>query len=213
MENFQYFWGGTLITVVVSAAAWAIGVPLGLLIAVLRVKRLIGIAPMLALYVSFIRSLPLPLLVMLFYFGLPVLDWNLNPLSAAVVALSLNTSAFNSEIWRAAIINFPAGQLEAAKSVGMVDQQTFWRIILPQLWRVSLPMLTSEMTLLVKASPAIGIIGIDDLTRRAGKLAASNYEPLPTMIVGIVLYAAVLSTLSLLSRSLEQRLQHNYELT
>lgn len=212
MENFQYFWGGTLITVIVSAAAWAIGVPLGLLIAVLRVKRLIGIAPMLALYVSFIRSLPLPLLVMLFYFGLPVLNWNLNSLSAAIAALSLNTSAFNSEIWRAAIINFPTGQLEAAKSVGMVDQQAFWRIILPQVWRVSLPMLTSEMTLLVKASPAIGIIGIDDLTRRAGKLAASNYEPLPTMIVGIVLYAAVLSTLSLVSRSLEQRLQHKYEL-
>jgi His/Glu/Gln/Arg/opine family amino acid ABC transporter permease subunit len=212
LENFQYFLSGLLITVIVSATAWAIGSPLGLLIAMLRVKRLLGIAPMLALYVSFVRSLPLPLLVMLFYFGLPVLGWNLDPLPAAIAALALNTSAFNSEIWRAAILDFPIGQLEAAKSVGMVGQQTFWRIILPQLWRASLPMLTNEITLLVKASPAIGIIGIDDLTRRAGKVAASNYEPLPTIITGMVLYAVVLLTLSLVSRSLEQRLQHKYEL-
>lgn len=212
MENLQFFVGGALITFIVSISAWMIGIPLSLGIAVVRVRRIGLLAPLLALYVSFIRSLPLPLFVMFFYFGLPVLGINLNPFIAGIIALALNTSAFSSEIWRTAILNFPLEQLDAAKSVGMTAKQAFWQIAFPQIWRESIPTLTNEMTLLVKASPAIGIIGIDDLTRRAGKLAASNYEPLPTIATGMMIYVLMLLAVSLVSRIMEQHFQRKYQL-
>ena len=189
-----------------------IGIPLSLGIAIVRVRRIAVLSPFLAVYVSFIRSLPLPLLVMFFYFGLPILGINLDPFVAGIIALALNTSTFSSEIWRAAILNFPHEQLDAAKSVGMTTKQAFWRIAFPQIWRESIPTLTNEMTLLVKASPAIGIIGIDDLTRRAGKLAASNYEPLPTIATGMLIYVIVLLAVSLTSRVMEQHFQRKYQL-
>ncbi len=201
-----------MITFLVSITAWMIGIPLSLCIAIARVKRIPVITPVLAVYVSFIRSLPLPLLVMFFYFGLPATGINLDPFIAGIIALALNTSTFSSEIWRAAILNFPPEQLDAAKSVGMKANQAFWRITFPQIWRESIPTLTNEMTLLVKASPAIGIIGVDDLTRRAGKLAASNYEPLTTIATGMMIYMLVLLAISLTSRIIEQHFQRKYEL-
>ncbi len=212
MENLQFFLGGAVITFLVSVAAWVIGLPLGLLIALTRTNRMPVIAPLFALYVSFVRSLPLPLLVMFFYFGLPVAGINLNPFVAGIIALALNSSTFNSEIWRAANLNFPSEQLDASMSIGMTAKQAFWRITFPQIWRESIPTLTNEMTFLVKASPAIGIIGIDDLTRRAGKLAASNYEPLPTIMTGMVMYMLVLLAISLTSRMVDQYFQRKYEL-
>jgi polar amino acid transport system permease protein len=210
VENLSYFAIGALVTLLVSLSGWLIGIPLSLLIAIVRVRRVRVLAPLFSLYVSFLRGIPLPLLIMLFYFGLPVAGINLNPFVAGIIALALNTSSFNSEIWRAAMLNFPLEQLDAAKSVGMTEKKAFWRIIFPQIWRSNLPNFTNEVTLLIKASPAIGIIGIDDLTRRAGKLAASNYEPLSTIAIGMAMYVVILMAISLTSRWLD-RYFANYE--
>jgi polar amino acid transport system permease protein len=204
VENLSYFATGALVTLLVSLSGLLIGLPVSLLIAIVRVRRVRIIAPLFSLYVSFLRGIPLPLLIMLFYFGLPVAGIDLNPFVAGIIALALNTSSFNSEIWRAAILNFPLEQLDAAKSVGMTEKKAFWRIIFPQIWRSNLPNFTNEVTLLIKASPAIGIIGIDDLTRRAGKLAASNYEPLSTIAIGMAMYVVILMAISLTSRWLDR---------
>ncbi|MBE9178949.1 amino acid ABC transporter permease [Oculatella sp. LEGE 06141] len=201
-----------LITCFVSLAGFSLGIPLGLLVAVTRLKRLPVITSVLAVYVSFIRSLPLLLFIMLFYFGLPTLGIDLNPYVAGILALALNNAAFASEIWRGAIANFALDQIEAAKAYGMTEQQTFWRITLPQIWRASIPPITSEITLLVKASPAIGIIGIDDLTRRASTLAASNYEPVRMLTIATLFYVIIILAITQIGRMVDRRSQRQYEL-
>jgi His/Glu/Gln/Arg/opine family amino acid ABC transporter permease subunit len=213
VDNFQYFLYGALITFLVSLIGWIIGLPLSLAIALIKVKKVPAIAPLLTIYVSLLRSLPLPLLVLLLYFGLPVWGLNLDPYVAGVISLALNTSSFNSEIWRGAILNFPHEQIDAARSVGMTNSQAFWRIVFPQIWRTNLPNFINEATFLIKASPAIGIIGIDDLTRRAGKLAASNYEPLPTLAMGMGMYIAILLAISFASRPIERYFQRKFQIT
>lgn len=212
MIELQLFFQSLLITVIVSAIGCAIGIPLGLLIAIARVRRIPILKQILAVYVSFIRSLPLLLFVMLFYFGLPVLGINLDPYVAGILALAMNNSAFTSEIWRASIVDFPVEQLEAAKAFGMSGQQTFWRIMLPQLWRSSIPPLINEITLLIKASPAIGIIGIDDITRRASNLAASNYEPVRMLLIATLLYVIILLAVAQIGRRIDRHVQQQYEL-
>jgi His/Glu/Gln/Arg/opine family amino acid ABC transporter permease subunit len=197
---------GAGITVAVSALAIAAGIPLGLALAAGRTGRLPLLPWLCAAYSSIVRAVPVVTFVMLIYFGLPALGVALDPLPAAVLALTLNTAAFNGEIWRAAIADFPRGQLEAARSYGMTRRIAFWRIVFPQIWRSSLPSLVNEMTLLIKASPAIAIIGVVDLTRKARQIAAVTYEPLPAFISAAVIYGAALALVVAGARWLERRL-------
>jgi His/Glu/Gln/Arg/opine family amino acid ABC transporter permease subunit len=193
-------------TVAVCSLAIAAGIPLGLAIAAGRTGRNGILRALCAVYSSFVRAVPLVTFVMLIYFGLPALGVELEPMPAAVIALTLNTAAFNGEIWRAAMVDFPRGQLEAAKAFGMTGRAVFWRIMFPQIWRRSVSPLVNEMTLLIKASPAIAIIGVVDLTRKARQIAESTYEPLPAFLSAVIVYGAVLIVLVMAARLLERRL-------
>lgn len=212
MGNLEYLFYGLLITCAASFVGVAIGIPLGLAVALGRVKRIPVLSPLLAVYVSFVRSLPLVLLVLWIYFGLPILGLNINAFLAGSMALALNHSAFVSEIWRSSILNFSVDQVEAAKAYGLTENKMFVRIILPQVWRTSLPAIANEITFIIKASPAVGVIGIDDLTRRASTLAASNFEPLAMTAIAMLLYIIILLSVTRLTRNLDYRMQQRYEL-
>ena len=212
MGNLEYLFYGLLITCAASLVGVVIGIPLGLAIALGRVKRIPVLAPILAVYVSFIRSLPLVLLVLWLYFGMPMLGIDLNAFIAGSIALALNHSAFISEIWRSSILNFSVEQTEAASAYGMTENQTFVRIILPQVWRTSLPAIANEITFIIKASPAVGVIGINDLTRRASALAASNFQPLAMTAIAMLLYIIILFAVTRLTRTVDYRMQQRYEL-
>src|SRR3546814_2906974 len=86
----------------------------------------------------------------------------------------LNTASFNTEIWRSAYQSFPQSQIEAARAMGMTRGLYFRRIMLPQMWYTALPPLVNEMTFLIKASPAIAVIGIVDLTRVTNRISRSE---------------------------------------
>jgi len=193
-------------TVAVCSIAIAAGMPLGLLIAAGRTGKNPILRLVCGLYASFVRAVPLVTFVMLIYFGLPALGLAFDPLPASVFALSLNTAAFNSEIWRAGIADFSRGQIEAARAFGMTPRLAFWRIMFPQIWRKSLPPLVNEITLLIKASPAIAVIGIVDLTRKARQIAETTYEPLPAFFAAVLIYGVVLLALVAAARLLERRL-------
>jgi His/Glu/Gln/Arg/opine family amino acid ABC transporter permease subunit len=193
-------------TVVVCSIAIAAGMPLGLLIAAGRTGKNPILRLVCGLYASFVRAVPLVTFVMLIYFGLPAIGLAFDPLPASVFALSLNTAAFNSEIWRAGIADFSRGQIEAARAFGMTPRLAFWRIMFPQIWRKSLPPLVNEMTLLIKASPAIAVIGIVDLTRKARQIAETTYEPLPAFFAAVLIYGGVLLALVAVARLLERQL-------
>ena len=195
---------GAAITVGVCSAAIVAGIPLGLAIAAGRTGRNPVLRAVCAVYASLVRATPVVTFVMLIYFGIPALGLEMSPLPAAVIALTLNTGAFNSEIWRAAIVDFSRGQLEAARAFGMTRRTAFWRIMFPQIWRTALPPLVNEMTLLIKASPAIAIIGVVELTRKARQIAEYTYEPLPAFLSALLIYGVVLALLIAVARFVER---------
>jgi His/Glu/Gln/Arg/opine family amino acid ABC transporter permease subunit len=199
---------GAATTVAVCGLAIALGIPLGLAIATARTGKNAIVRAACGIYSSFVRAVPLVTFVMLIYFGLPALGLEFDPVPAAILALTLNTAAFNSEIWRAAIVDFPLGQLEAARALGMTRRIAFWRITFPQIWRRSVPPLVNEMTLLIKTSPAIAIIGVVDLTRKARQIAESTYEPLPPFLSATAIYGATLIVLVVAARLIERRLKN-----
>jgi len=197
---------GAAVTAVVSLLAIALGVPLGLLLAIIRWRRVPLLSTMVAAYVSLIRATPAITLALLIFFALPTFGIVLTPLTAAVLTLTVNTSAFNCEIWRAALIDFPAEQMDAARAFGLRPRLAFRRIIFPQIWRISLPALVNEMTLLVKASPALAVIGVVDLTRAASRIGAATYKPLPPFIVATLLYVLLVLAFVALQRLVERYL-------
>lgn len=196
---------GTVVTVALSVAGILIGLPVGLGLALIRWARVPVIGRLVALYVSILRATPLVTLLLLLFFALPNVGVPIDPYSAAILALSMNTSAFNCEIWRAALLAFPKDQLEAAMSVGMSAGLRFRRIVLPQIARASLPALVNEMSLLIKVTPVLAVVGVVDITRAAVRIGAETYEPLPPFLVAVVLYAPIIYGLVSLQRFIERR--------
>jgi His/Glu/Gln/Arg/opine family amino acid ABC transporter permease subunit len=196
---------GAVVTVTLSLTGILIGLPIGLALAVLRWADVPVAARMVAVYVSILRATPLVTLLLLLFFALPNIGIAIGPISAAILALVMNTAAFNCEVWRAGLMNFPKDQYEAAQSVGMNASLRFRRIVLPQIVRGSLPGLVNEMSLLIKVTPVLAVVGVVDITRAAVRIGAETYDPLPPFLVAVALYAPIVFALVSLQRWIERR--------
>jgi len=196
---------GAITTLVLSTLGIVLGLPLGLAMALIRWARVPLASQLVAVYVSLLRATPLVTLLLLLFFALPNVGVPIGPLSAGVLALTMNTSAFNCEVWRASLMDFPKDQLEAAQSVGMRAGLRFRRIVFPQIVRSSRPGLINEMSLLIKVTPVLAVVGVVDITRAAVRIGAETYEPLPPFLVAIAIYLPIVYALVSLQRWLERR--------
>lgn len=201
---------GAAVTAALSAAGILLSLPLGLLVALLRRRRLPLLGVLLAAYVSLVRATPFVTLVLFIFFVLPGIGLELDPIPAAILALTLNTAAFSSEIWRAALDAFPRDQLEAARAFGMSEAKAFRRIVFPQVWRQNLGPLVSEVTILLKCTPAVAVIGVVEITRAASRIGAETYEPLPPFLMATLIYVALIATLVRGQRAFERRISKRY---
>jgi His/Glu/Gln/Arg/opine family amino acid ABC transporter permease subunit len=197
--------GGAVVTVTLSFAGILIGAPIGLALAVVRWADVPIAARVVAVYVSILRATPLVTLLLLLFFALPNIGIAIDPISAAILGLVMSTAAFNCEVWRASLMNFPKDQYEAAQSVGMNATLRFRRILLPQIARASLPGLVNEMSLLIKVTPVLAVVGVVDITRAAVRIGAETYDPLPPFLVAVALYAPIVFLLVSLQRWIERR--------
>jgi His/Glu/Gln/Arg/opine family amino acid ABC transporter permease subunit len=197
---------GAWTTLLLSIAGIALGLPLGLGLALLRWGRVPLLNPLVAVYVSLLRATPLVTLVLLLFFALPSAGISMGPMTAGLLALTLNTAAFNCEVWRAALLDLPKDQIEAAQSVGMGRVLRLRRIVLPQIARTAMPGLINEMSLLIKLTPVLAVVGVVDITRAAVRIGAQTYEPLPPLMVALAIYVPIVFALVSAQRWLERRM-------
>ena len=197
---------GASVTVTISLVAIAIGVPSGLLLAIVRWRRTPLLDPAVAALVSLLRATPSVTLVLLIYFALPSAGLEMSRFWAAVATLALGTAAYNCEIWRASLLAFPKEQLDAAASVGMTHWRAFRRVVLPQIVRGALPALVNEVTLLIKVTPAVAVIGLVETTRAAVRVGAATYAPIPPFLCALVIYVCIIGSLLMVQRRVERRL-------
>lgn len=200
---------GTVVTLLVSAAGIAAGMVFGLALALARRASSLLSWPI-AIYVSLLRATPVVTLALLVFFALPGLGLALPPIAAAILTLTLNTSAFQAEIWRASFAAFPEGQRDAARAAGMTSSLAFRRVVFPQVWRASLPALVNEATLLLKGSPAVAVIGVVDLTRAAVRATTVDYNPLRPFLAATAIYVLVVLSLIAVQRGIERRIVRKY---
>ena len=199
------------ITVFGFALAMLLGLPLSLM-------RLYGSRPLKLLatvYVEFFRGIPVLLLLYFLYYGLGAfsVEWGmpflkLHPIEAAILGFGLNYAAYEAEIYRAGIGAIPAGQWEAAASLGMSTPLTFRRIILPQAIRVILPPMTNDFVALFKDTSIVSIIAVTELSTEYQILTKSGGGYVQIGLCTAALYLVMSVPLGHLSRHLEKRWGH-----
>jgi His/Glu/Gln/Arg/opine family amino acid ABC transporter permease subunit len=196
---------GAVNTIAVSVLAIVIGNPLGLGLALIRWGKVRGLDRVVATLVSLLRATPAVTLVLLIYFALPTIGFEVPRFAAGVATLALGTMAYNCEIWRATLLAFPTDQLDAARAFGMKRALRFRLVILPQIARAALPALVNEMTLIIKVSPAVAVIGVIETTRAANRIGAATYQPIPPFLAALAIYVVVIGAFVAAQRILERR--------
>ena len=203
--HIALFLRGAGFTVLISTLAMLLAVGGGLLLAVSRRYGGPVLGGVATVYIEFMRGTPLLLQLYVLYYGLaPVLA--LHPLAAAILGLGLNYAAYEAELYRAGIQAVPAGQTEAALSLGMSRALTFRRIIFPQALRVALPGMTNDFIALLKDSSLVSVITVVELTKQMTITAVDVRGWLLPGLLCAALYLLMSYPLSRLARRLERRL-------
>jgi polar amino acid transport system permease protein len=194
---------GLVVTLEITALCVGMGVVFGL---VLAIARLYGHAlaywPA-TVYINFFRGVPILVQLFLVYYGLPSIGLRLEPFTAGVLALGLNTSAYQAEYFRGAIRSLPAGQLVAARSIGMTRFQAIRSILLPQAVRVVIPPWSNELILMLKYSSIVFFATVTDLMGAGLLIAGESFRYFEVFILVAGLYLAVVLALTVSLRAIE----------
>jgi polar amino acid transport system permease protein len=191
-ESLAFLLGGLGLTVGLSVLSMALSLVLGLLVSFARLApwrllRAIG-----SLYSDFLRGTPLLVQILWIYYSLPILTGVVfSPFVSATIALTLNLSAFISEIYRAGIQSIGRGQREAALALGMSQWQAMRRVILPQSIRRVLPPLGSVWVSLFKDTAIVSVIAVSELMYRGKVLSIETYRPVEIYTVVAIIYFLV----------------------
>ena len=211
--NLKFMFGGIWLTVALSTTSIFISIILGLFISLPGLSTNYYIRGVNRVYVEIFRSIPVLVLILWVYYGLPVvLGISLNPFVAGIVALALSDSAFEAEIFRAGIQSIERGQTEAADALGFNYPQKMWHIVLPQAIRRILPPLGNQFVYMLKMSSLLSIIGLQELTRKANELTVTVYRPLEIYTVLVLEYLVLILIVSWMVRWLEARMGANVQI-
>ena len=161
-------------------------IPLGMVIALLRMSKRRIISVPVSLYILVMRGTPLMLQIFAIYFAIPMLfHQNLDRMAATILAFSINYAAYFAEIFRGGIMSIPVGQHEASNVLGLTKMQTFFHVVLPQvIKRVLLPV-SNEVSTLVKDTSLANIIAVGELFRAAKNEASRTASVEPLFVAGL----------------------------
>src|SRR5258706_5448611 len=197
---------GALTTLWLSAVAVVCGFFAGIFIYTMLASESRLLAGAARVYVSVFRGTPMLAQLLVFYYVPAALGLTLPGVVAAVIGVSLNTAAYQSQILGAGFRSIPRGQIEAAQTFNFTRGQALWHIEISQVVALILPTLVSEMIDVVKATAVVSVIAVTDLMRVGQQLASASYRPLEVYTLAACYYLAITTLLSLAGRALERRI-------
>ncbi|MFD1707406.1 amino acid ABC transporter permease [Siminovitchia sediminis] len=220
IEHFPEVLKGVPATMAITVVAMFFGLIAGLLIALCRIYKIPVLNRLFIIYISFIRGTPLLVQLYVFFYGVPVLlefvneKWGtsfdptgISPLIYAFIAYTINTSAYQAEIFRSSINAVSAGQMEAAHSVGMTTAQGMWRIILPQAFVVALPNLGNTFIGLIKATSLAFAVKVVEILAIARIIANDGYRFLEMYLVASIIYWVLSWIFEVLFAAIEKKMR------
>ena len=209
LSNIEFLLGGLKFTIIVSLISMVFAIILGLIVSIAGTTKVKFLNIINIGYTEIIRAIPVLVMILWVYYGLPVLfNLNFSAFVAGIIALSICESPFVSEIFRSGIQAVPVGQKEAGTSLGLNFFQKFYLITLPQAIRIILPALGNQFVYMLKMSSLVSIIGLNELTRKANELVVSQYRPLEIYTFLVLEYLVLILIVSYMVRRLERKLKN-----
>ena len=199
-------------TLTLAAGAMVVGVAVGLVVGLGRLSRFAPVRAAAGLYVDFVRSVPLLVLLVFYVYALPILILNLtdqriviDPIFAGITGLGLYEAAYFAEVFRTGVLAVQSGQREAALSTGMSSQQAMRRVVLPQAIRKMIPPSASLFVTLTKDTSIAFAIAVEELMAKAGFLINFTFRPIEVLMLVGLIYFILLYPMTLLAQYLERR--------
>jgi polar amino acid transport system permease protein len=212
-REFDLLLLGLLNTLKVTVMSLAFGVPLGLLVAILRLSRHRVVSAPVGLFIEFFRSTPPLVQLFWFFFALPILiGVRIDPFEASVLTLSIQSSAFFAEVFRGGIVSIERGQWEAGRAIGMTHAALLRRVILPQAVKRMVPAFLERVIELMKTTSLVAAVSYADLLYQANAISQATFRPMEVFTLAAGMYFAVLFPTSLGVRLLERRLAASGEI-
>ena len=206
--NLKFLMSGYYFTLLLSFTSIFISIAVGLLVALPGLSKNPWLRNFNRVYVEIVRSVPILVLILWVYYGLPPMTGlEINVFWAGVIALALSDSAFQAEIFRAGIQSIDRGQYEASHSISLNYKDTMRFVILPQAIRRILPALGNQLVYMLKMSSLVSVIGMQELTRKANELVVTEYRPLEIYTILVLEYLVLILFVSAGVRWLERRLK------
>lgn len=198
------FLGAAWVVLVLTVLSILVSWICGLVAALAKASRFVGLRQTAAFYIWFIRGTPTLIQIFIIYFGLPQMGLRLSPFVAGFLALGINGGAYIAEIVRAGLSAIPKGQIESAQALGMSRLHMMSRIILPQVFRVILPPVTNEAITMLKNTSLLSTITVIELTLYSQTIIATTFRPFEFYIATAVIYLAMTTILSQAAARLER---------
>jgi L-cystine transport system permease protein len=193
-------------TLLFALASMAGGLVLGFPTAVMRTAPWAALRAPATLYVSLMRGTPLLVQIFVIYYGLPSVGIEFTPVTAGVLALSLNAGAYLSESLRGAIDSIGQGQWRASFSLGLGYWQTLRHVVLPQALRVAVPSMSNTLISLIKDTSLVSVIALTELMLATKEVIATTFQPLPLYLAAAAIYWCLSLAFEQLQRRAERRL-------
>ena len=194
---------GAVLSIVLTVASQALGTFFGFFLALGRMSRRWPVRSAVWLYVWIFRGTPLLLHLFLIYYGAPLVGITFDAIPAAIIAMTISSSAYNCEIIRAGLQAVGRGQIEAAQAVGMRWFRIVWKIIVPQAIRVIIPSYMSNFISHAKSSSLASVITVPELMLTAQQIYSRNYRTLEILMITGAIYLAITTSLTLVQLFLE----------
>lgn len=195
-------------TLLIFFATLVFSIPLGMIVALLRMSRSRLVSVPVSLYILVMRGTPLMLQIFAIYFAIPTLTgMNLDRMTATIVAFSFNYAAYFAEIFRGGIMGIPVGQHEASQVLGLTKIQAFFYVVLPQVFKRVLLPVSNEVITLVKDTSLANIIAVSELFRAAKNEASRTASVEPLFVAGLF-YLIMNGVVTLVFTYLTRRMEY-----
>ena len=198
-------------TLMFALASMVGGLALGFPAAVMRMSPYALLRWPATLYVSVMRGTPLLVQIFVIYYGLPSIGIEFTPVTAGVLALSLNAGAYLSESLRGAIDSIGVGQWRASFSLGLGYWQTLGHIVLPQALRVAVPSMSNTLISLIKDTSLVSVITMTELMLSTKEVIATTFRPLPLYLAAAAIYWCMSLAFESVQRRAERRLNRAHQ--
>ena len=204
---------GLKVTAIVSVVSIAIGMVIGLLVCLMKMSKHVVPRAIAGVYIWIIRGTPMLVQAFIVFYGVPLLiqmfmPFRMDATTAGIITLSLNAGAYLAEIYRGGILAVPKGQSEAARSLGLSQGATMWKVVLPQAFKFSIPSLVNQFIITVKDTSILAMIGLPEIVNKAKTYVGSTYVYFETYMVVAVMYLASISVLMVISKYIEKKLKY-----